>query len=256
VKSALYVGTLRHRRRPPRPHEFRYRLFMAWLDLAELDHAFRGRWLWSARRVAIARFRREDHLGDPAVPLDEAVRELVEARTGRRPNGPIRLLTHLRYFGYVFNPVSFYYCYDAAGERVECVVAEVNNTPWGERHCYVIQPNDSTPKAMHVSPFMPMELDYRWRFSPPGEHLTVHMALSQGPRTLFDATLALRKRPFTNSVLLSYPLMTLKVIAAIHWEALRLWLKGVPVHTHPARLSSPSASSVPASSGSSKGSFT
>jgi DUF1365 family protein len=256
VNSGLYVGTLRHRRREPRPHEFRYRLFMAWLDLAELDDAFRGRWLWSARRPALARFRREDHLGDPAVPLEQAVRDLVEERTGRRPAGPIRLLTHLRYFGYVFNPVSFYYCYDRAGERVECVVAEVNNTPWGERHCYVMQPDDTTPKAMHVSPFMPMDLDYRWRFSAPGERLSVHMTLCKGARTLFDATLALRKRPFTNTVLLAYPLMTLKVIAAIHWEALRLWLKGVPFHTHPAKRRSPSASSVPASSASSTASST
>ena len=254
MRSAAYLGWLSHRRRAPRAHAFRYRVFMAYLDLAELDEVFRGRWLWSAKRPALARFRREDHLGEPRLPLDEAVRTLVEERTGRRPAGPIRLLTHLRYFGYVFNPVSFYYCHDERGERVESVVAEVNNTPWGERHCYVIQPTDSTPKAMHVSPFMPMDLDYRWRLSPPGERLSVRMALRKERETVFDATLSLRRRAFSDRLLAAYPLMTLKVIAAIHWEALRLWLKGVPVHTHPARVRSPSGSSAAASSASRTGS--
>jgi hypothetical protein len=236
MHSAIYRGWLRHRRRAPRPHQFRYALFMAYLDLAELERVFAGRWLWSTRRRAVARFAREDHLGDPRVPLDQAVRELVEARTGRRPAGPVRLLTHLRYFGYVFNPVSFYYCFDAAGEKVEHVVAEVNNTPWGERHCYVLGfPGQKTAKAMHVSPFMPMDLAYRWRFSAPGERLGVGMALERGGEKLFDATLALRRGPVSNGVLARQPLMTAKVIAAIHWEALRLWLKRVPVHTHPAR---------------------
>ncbi|HWA36973.1 MAG TPA: DUF1365 domain-containing protein [Burkholderiales bacterium] len=235
MHSAAYLGWLSHRRRAPRPHAFRYPLFMAWLDLAELDQVFRGRWLWSAHRMAVARFRREDHLGDPALPLERAVRDLVETRTGRRPAGPIRLLTHLRYLGYVFNPVSFYYCFDAAGERVETVVAEVNNTPWGERHCYVVSTKDRSRKAMHVSPFLPMDLDYLWRFSPPGERLAVHMALEREGTRLFDATLSLRRTKLGNGLLLRFPLMTLQVIAAIHWEALRLWLKRVPVVTHPAK---------------------
>ena len=236
MKSALYVGWVRHRRHAPRAHSFRYPLFMAYLDLAELGEVFKGRWLWSTRRAAVARFAREDHLGDPRVPLDEAVRELVEAKSGRRPRGPIRLLTHLRYFGYVFNPVSFYYCYDAAGKRVETIVAEVNNTPWGERCCYVLDDlADETEKAMHVSPFMPMDLRYAWRFAAPGTHLGVHMRLTRKDETVFDATLALRREPIANGVLLRFPLMTAKVIAAIHWEALRLWLKRVPFHTHPAK---------------------
>jgi DUF1365 family protein len=227
---------VRHRRHAPRAHAFRYPLFMAYLDLAELDSAFRGRWLWSARRPAIARFARKDHFGDPRVPLERAVRELVEARGGRRPAGPIRLLTHLRYLGYVFNPVSFFYCFDAAGAKVETIVAEVNNTPWGERHCYVLQGlRSQTGKAMHVSPFMPMDLRYDWRFTAPGDQLAVHMALKRSGDKIFDATLALRKQPIGNGVLARFPLMTAKVIAAIHWEALRLWLKRIPFHTHPAK---------------------
>ena len=255
MHSALYHGWLDHRRVAPRRHAFRYRLFMAYLDLAELDDVFRRRWLWSTKRWALARFDRRDHLGEPEQPLDEAVRALVAERTGQRPEGPIRLLTHLRYFGFVFNPVSFYYCFDRAGRAVETVVAEVHNTPWRERHCYVLR--QQTPgadrlraqstKAMHVSPFHPMALRYDWQLHTPGEALAVHMALrpcaavdgADAPAPLFGATLALRRVPITGralaGTLLRFPWMTAKVIAAIHWEALRLWLKRIPVHDHPTR---------------------
>ena len=204
---------------------------MVYLDLAELDEVFRGRWLWRT----VARFRRADYLGDAAIPLEQAVRDLVERKTGRRPEGRIALLTHLRYFGYCFNPVSFYYCFDLAGQ-VQAVVAEVTNTPWGERCAYVLGPHYSTTrKAMHVSPFMPMDLYYDWRFTAPGERLGVGMALERGGQKLFDATLVLSREPVSNRVLLAFPFMTLKVIASIHWQALKLWLKRVPVYTHPAK---------------------
>jgi DUF1365 family protein len=249
MKSGIYQGQVKHRRFRPVPHAFRYRMFMMYLDLAELPELFRGRWLWSVRRAALARFRREDHLGEPGVPLDESVRDLVRRETGRRPAGPIRLLTHLRYFGYVFNPVSFYYCFDADDQRVETIVAEVNNTPWGERHCYVLPQAQSSgsgghlrfspEKVMHVSPFMEMDVDYDWRFNAPADRLTVHMENARQGSKIFDATLVLRREEIRASslarVLVAYPLMTLKVILAIHWQALRLWLKGVPVHDHPAK---------------------
>ncbi|MEZ5729248.1 MAG: DUF1365 domain-containing protein [Burkholderiaceae bacterium] len=273
MDSAIYIGSLEHRRRAPREHAFRYRLFMVYLDLAELDAVFAGRWLWSTSRRALARFVRADHLGDPAVPLDEAVRSLVAEQTGWRPRGPIRLLTHLRYFGYVFNPVSFYYCFAPDGQALEAVVAEVNNTPWGERHCYVLRPpgapsaglRASSIKAMHVSPFNPMALGYDWRFSAPGTRLAVHMALRplarapgaeapEGPgrrddapaarkAPVFSATLALRRVPIRTTTLATtlarFPWMTAKVIAAIHWEALRLWLRKVPGHDHPRKRPAP-----------------
>ena len=246
MHSAIYSGWLRHRRLGRRPHQFRYRLFLMYLDLGELETVFSGRWLWSTRKRALARFDRADYLGDPNVALDEAVRDLVQERTGKRPDGPIRLLTHLRYFGYAFNPVSFYYCFDRDDTRVETVVAEVTNTPWRERHCYVLDSPEGprgdrylryrSAKAHHVSPFMPMNVDYRWGFSPPGHTLSVHMALHRGEK-IFDATMCTKREPITGtslaSVLVAFPLMTLKVTAAIHWEALKLWLKGVPVHTHP-----------------------
>jgi hypothetical protein len=231
-------------------HAFRYRLFMMYLDLAELDRVFEGRWFWSAKRPALARFRREDHLGDPGRPLDVAVRDLVAEAGAPRPSGPIRLLTHLQYFGYCFNPVSFYYCFDAADERLETIVAEVNNTPWGERHCYVLDPGKDRgrhghhryhpAKMMHVSPFMEMDVDYDWRFNEPGERLTVHMENAREGDKVFDATLDLERVEIGGAalarVLAFYPLMTAKVIGAIHWEAFKLWLKGSPVHTHPDKI--------------------
>ncbi len=233
----------------PVAHAFSYRMFMMYLDLAELPRLFNGRWLWSGRRPALARFRREDHFGDPGIPLDDAVRSLVERETGKRPEGPIRLLTQLRYFGYVFNPVSFYYCFDSNDEWVETIVAEVNNTPWGERHCYVLPQSRNRgdgglhrhhpEKAMHVSPFMEMDVEYDWRFRQPDKRLTVHMENARGGRKIFDATLDLRRKEVTAGslaqVLATYPLMTLQIILAIHWQALKLWLKGAPVHDHPAK---------------------
>lgn len=246
MNSAIFEGRVRHRRMKPVRHAFRYRLFMMLLDLDELETVFRGRWLWSMRRVALARFRRADHFGDAKEPLAVSVRRLVQAQTGRWPKGPIRLLTHLRYFGYCFNPVSFFYCYDKDDESIETIVAEVNNTPWGERHLYVLtdQCGSGDPssrefapvKAMHVSPFMSMDVQYRWRFTTTEGRLFVHMETARDSEKIFDATLALTRTeisgPSLARVLVVYPLMTLKVIAGIHWQALRLWLKGAPVHNH------------------------
>jgi DUF1365 family protein len=249
MHSSLYKGWVSHRRRTPAGHAFRYRLFMVYLDLAELPHVFDGSGLWSARRPALAWFRRRDYLGPAGLPLDEAVRTRVEAETGTRPDGPIRMLTHLRYFGYCMNPVTFYYCFDTAGTALRYIVAEINNTPWDERHAYVLDVAAAEAagrsrrwrldKAFHVSPFMPMDMDYDWRFDEPGASLNVHMEnLLRGER-VFEATLQLRREPISarslNLALLSFPLMTLRVAAAIYWQALRLLLKRVPFFTHPAK---------------------
>ena len=231
-KSCIYTGHLRHRRFDPVENVFDYRLFMMYLDLDELPTLFEGHWLWSTNRPALARFRRDDYLGSPDMPLDEAVRSLVAERTAEKPRGPIRLLTHLRYFGYCFNPVSFYYCFDAEDEYVETIVAEINNTPWGERHSYVLAESMNTAtlgkkryrfdKEFHVSPFMDMDMQYDWRFVEPGRELVVHMENVLKGSSFFDATLTLKRREITSAslakVLAFYPLMTLKVIAAIHWQ--------------------------------------
>ena len=252
MHSALYTGRLRHRRFLPRPHQFSYALFMSYLDLAELDQVFGGRWLWSHRRPALAWLRRSDYLGDSAVPLDQAVRDKVEQETGRRPAGPIRLLTHLRYFGLAFNPVSFYYCFDESGEHLQTIVAEITNTPWKERHAYVLSQPDALgnmtggrlhrhrfAKSFHVSPFMDMNMEYDWSFGEPRDSLGVHMSNLKDGRKVFDATLTLAREPITGAslakVLLLFPFMTLKVVAAIYWQALRLWIKRMPFYPHPAR---------------------
>lgn len=252
LSSCIYEGHLRHRRWQPVVNQFRYRVFFMYLDLAELPTLFEGRLLWSAYRVNVAYFRRRDHLGDPSVPLECAVRELVAAKTGRRPQGPIRLLTHLRYCGYCFNPASFYYCYDQAGERVDAIVVQIHNTPWGEEYCYVLDEAHNQhptpgfkrfqhPKAFHVSPFMPMDIWYDWRFREPGENLTVHFMNFRAGAKIFDATLTLARRELSprnlTTVLLSYPPMTLKVIVLIYWQALRLLLKGATFYVHPKKRS-------------------
>jgi uncharacterized protein len=253
LHSSLYVGHVRHRRFFPRRHEFRYTLFMVYLDLAELDTAFRGRWLWSARRPALAWFRRRDHFGDPNLPLDTSVRDLVEKQTGRRPHGPIRLLTNLRYFGYCINPISVYYCFTADGAEIDMLVAEVTNTPWGERVGYVLDVAGQTgkqhtefQKMMHVSPFMPMDLRYGWHSTTPGPHLAVHLDVFKGQSRLLDATLSLRRQPLESrnmaGVLIRFPWMTLKVIAAIYWEALRLLWKRIPLFPHPPPSGNPAES--------------
>jgi DUF1365 family protein len=251
LHSCLYVGYVHHRRFFPRRHEFRYKLFMIYLDLAELDTAFKRHWLWSARRPALAWFRRKDHFGDAHIPLDAYVRDLAERKTGRRPQGPIRLLTHLRYFGYCMNPICVYYCFKPDGETLDMLVAEVSNTPWGEKIGYVLDVADQTDgnqhadfqKAMHVSPFMPMDLRYHWHSIRPGPHLAVHLGVHKAQSRMLDATLSLRRRPLDGwnmaRMLARFPFMTLKVIAAIHWEALRLLLKRIPIFSHPPTSSNP-----------------
>jgi len=245
MESCIYEGRVRHTRTQPAVHGFTYRLFMMYLDLDELPSLFKKRWFWSVSRPAIARFRREDHLGSSDTPLADAVRDLVAAETGHRPSGPVRLLTNLAYFGYRFNPVSFYYCFAADGQTVETIVAEVNNTPWGEQDTYVLPcvPRDASAwrfrpaKKMHVSPFMPMDVNYDWVLANPAERLTVHMANYSDGKRFFDASMRLGRREISAgslaSVLLRFPLLTLKIIAAIHWQALRLWLKRCPVYAHP-----------------------
>jgi DUF1365 family protein len=266
--SAIYEGSVRHRRYEQREHEFHYRLALAYIDLDELPTLLRGRLL--ASRPGLARFRRRHYLGEEHVPLAQAVRDVVAAQAEVWLRGPVRVLTNLSTFGHCFNPVSFYYCMDAAGESVEAVVAEVTNTPWGERHAYVLACQggrlaSDTPgseksgsnevgashasgvrtpvlvgnfaKALHVSPFMGMDHRYEWRMTTPGETLSVHIANSHEGRIAFDATLALRRRELTSASLARmsarYPANALRMLALIYAQAARLRLKGVRPYPHP-----------------------
>jgi DUF1365 family protein len=247
MESAIYSGTIRHRRFEPVRHEFTYPIFMTFLDIDRVPELMNVSPFASYNRFNWASFHEQDHFGDSALPL----RQRLEADAGRQgirlPDGPIFLLTHLRYLGYNFNPISLFYCYDRAG-CVDTVLAEVNST-FGETHNYWLSAaNQLSPgdrryhcrKAIHVSPFMPMELDYRFVLPPPGDRLIAHMNTMKRDLSSFDATLRLRREPWSavslHRALLRFPWVTAKVIAAIHWEALRLYRMKAPVYTHPARV--------------------
>lgn len=243
MKSCIYKGQVSHQRYAPRVHAFTYSLFMMYVDLDELPTLFNEHLLWAINKPNLASFHRDDHHGKDA-NLADSIRSLVQQQTGEIPEGPIRLLTHFRYFGYVFNPLSMYFCYDKSGSYITHIVAEVMNTPWKEQHCYVLsnQQRDqiisaSHKKEFHVSPFMNMDMDYHWEIHIPDDHMNIHIENWSQGKKLFDASLYLHKVEINSvslrNVLFNFPLMTLKVVAMIHVEALKLWIKGIQYVSHP-----------------------
>jgi DUF1365 family protein len=248
-ESAVYEGRLAHLRHGPRRHAFSLPVWLLYLDLDELPELLAGPGPLRAGRAGLLSFHRPDYLAG-AADLARAARERVAALLGFEPRGPVRLLTHVRALGYVFNPVSFYYCFAPDGRTLEAVLAEITNTPWGERHCYAVPAGPrgvaaQLDKAFHVSPFFPMEQRYAWSLTVPGETLRVDMANLEAGREVFRARLALARRPWTARALwraaLLRPAMAAVVHAAIYLHAFALWAKGTPFHPHPPPQAAPLA---------------
>ncbi len=243
LSSKLYFGWVGHRRFTPTVNAFKYKVFMVYLDLDELEKVLSLSSLWGRSRWCLARFKRADFLGNSNIPLKEAVKKTVFDTLGVYPQGPIRMLANLRYFGYSVNPLTTYYCFDATGETLQYIVADVKNTPWGQRHAYVLPVNGvddfdiEFTKVFHVSPFNPLDMNYCWQSNTPSQTLRIHLENWRMGKKIMDASVGLTATPITkkslNNAIIHYPLMTFKVIAAIYWQAVKLAVKKTPFYSHP-----------------------
>ena len=250
MRSALYEGRLVHTRHAGPAtddvgHTFTQRVTMLLVALDEWEEVAARHPLWSTTHWAPVRLDRADYLGDPATPLEETVRDLVASRLGRRPAGRVLLLTTPRVWGWQFNPLSVYYCLDEA-EALDALVLEVTSTPWHERTAYVVDARDRPArfaKEMHVSPFLPGDLDYVLRASEPGEAIHLHLGNRRGEERVFDAGLSLQRVGNQRADLARFvwrrPLAAVAVSWGIYRQALRLWRKGAPFVARRTRAAHP-----------------
>ena len=252
LQNFIYNGVIKHKRYTPFEHFFSYPLFMVYVDISKVSKILKSSLIWNVNKPALISFYRKDYHGDPTKPLDQSVRHTIYEKTGKKINGPIRILTHLRYFGFCFNPVSFYYCFNTSDSKLEMIMAEVTNTPWNERYSYIIDKKmlsgskknlvAELEKKLHVSPFWGMDHQYEWLFSEPDESLLVNMKNFKSGMKVFDATLTMKRKALTiKNLLISvlrFPFITLLVVYRIHWQALKLWIKKAPFFPHPSKIKS------------------
>ncbi len=244
----LFQGTLSHHRYAPKKHRFKYKVFQIWVNLNKLAGLDEISPFWSSKSFNLVRFKRSNYLPSEKSLADQ-VKSTIREHTGIAFDGDVFMLANLSYWGHCYNPVCFYACYE--GETLHFFVSEIHNTPWGERFCYVHQPFEPDASAMaqshthvadfnkqfHVSPFMPMDVQYRWRYRLTDDHVQISMNLSQSDTRIFNATLNLRSQaltPLQASLLpFKYPVMGMKVLVGIYWQAFLLWKKGLTFFRHP-----------------------
>jgi len=246
-RNMFYTGTVVHNRNSPRTHKFTYSLIMLYLDVDQVEAAFNestSSRLWSVGRFNGANFRRADFHGNPDNDLKSEVIATVAKSTGLSTIDTVRILTNIRYFGICFNPVSFYYCFNKDNE-LEAIVSEIENTPWSERHAYVHKISDKKRKShafdfdkeFHVSPFMPMDIRYKWVFSNPSKNLNISMFNQRAGEKVFETHLVLRGNNLNEISLdwelIKVPYMSVKTILGIYWQAFKLYLKKIPFYDHP-----------------------
>lgn len=238
MHHALYTGAVEHRRRIPKAHGFSYSLHMWFFNLDHLGEVpqFPPWFALGEDRWAINRFCRRDYLGDPTIPLAESVRRRMAELTGEAVSGEVCGLFHLRTLGLYFSPVNFYYGYDQDG-NLSHFLAEVSNTPWNQRHHYAYRLSQAPyrmeqSKRFHVSPFNPLSQHYRWSIEAPEERLAVTIEINDQRGEIFAARLSLRRQPLNRATLLpalaKKPVMTALIVGGIYFQALKIYLKGIP----------------------------
>lgn len=250
LNSAIFRGRVDHTRQLPFLHRFRYKLFLVYLDLDEVSSVEKLHPLWSIEKRNVASFYAKDHAAENVTELKRNVLREIESQGFEAPCGPVRVLCHFRYFGFIFNPVSLFYCFDES-ETLKFVVAEVRNTPWFERHWYVLPITNNRvevempSKVFHVSPFLPLDMKYNWSVTVPSEQVEVGLENWRGSEKHLSVKLELEREPMTSTnlsrVLVRFPFMTMRVVAGIYWQALCLWWKGAKFYPHPNKQKKKSA---------------